>query len=42
MKKKIQEFREKALPNLDKITGGGGGSPIDRDKLKFPKNGRRD
>ena len=41
MKKKIQDFRERALPNLNKITGGAGGSPIDRDKIKFPKNGRR-
>lgn len=40
MKKKIEEFRKKALPNLNKITGGGSDAPIDRDKVKRPKPGK--
>lgn len=38
MKKTIKDFRDRALPNLNKIKGGGGG--IDRDKVIRPKPGK--
>lgn len=41
MKKKVEDFRTRALKNLDKIRGGGADSPIDRDKVRTPKFGKR-
>tara|TARA_R110000850_G_scaffold136380_1_gene257500 strand:+ start:106 stop:234 length:129 start_codon:yes stop_codon:yes gene_type:complete len=42
MRKKMEEFKKRALKNLTKIKGGGGDGPIDTDKIKRPKRGHRD
>lgn len=42
MKKSLKDFQERALMNLEKIQGGGEAGPIDRDKIKYPKPGRKD
>ncbi|WP_373055463.1 hypothetical protein [Zunongwangia sp. H14] len=39
MKKSLKDYRNRALKNLDQIKGGGGGSVIDRDKVRRPKPG---
>tara|TARA_R110000868_G_scaffold120284_4_gene319350 strand:- start:145 stop:270 length:126 start_codon:yes stop_codon:yes gene_type:complete len=41
MRKKMEDFKKRALKNLTKIKGGGDG-PIDTDKIKKPKRGHRD
>lgn len=41
MKKELKDFKSRAIKNLNHIKGGGG-APIDRDKLKIPKPGKRD
>lgn len=40
MKKSVKDYHERALGNLGKVRGGGEDSPVDRDKIKFPKNGK--
>ncbi|WP_262710271.1 MULTISPECIES: hypothetical protein [Antarcticibacterium] len=41
MKKSLQDFKPRALKNLEKIKGGtGGGGAIDRDKVRRPKQGK--
>lgn len=40
MKKTVKDFKERALPNLNKIRGGGSGGGIDRDKVLRPKPGK--
>ncbi|MDX1279542.1 MULTISPECIES: hypothetical protein [Flavobacteriaceae] len=42
MKKKMEEFKSRALKDLTKIKGGGDDGPIDRDKIKRPKRRRRE
>lgn len=42
MKKELKDFKERALKNLNQIKGGGEDVPIDRDKIKTPKVGKRD
>jgi len=42
MKKKLKDFKGRALKNLNQIKGGGEDAPIDRDKIKVPKVGKRD
>jgi len=39
MKKELKDFEGRVLPNLNKIKGGGGAVPIDRDKVPRPKTG---
>jgi hypothetical protein len=41
MRKKMEDFKKRALKNLTKIKGGGDG-PIDTDKIKKQKRGHRD
>lgn len=41
MKKALKEFEGRALKNLDKIRGGGDDGPIDRDKIRTPKPGKK-
>ena len=41
MKKELKDFKTRALKNLNQIKGGGDGGPIDRDKIKTPKPGKR-
>lgn len=41
MKKKLKDFKERALPNLNKIKGGGeSAAGIDRDKVRLPRPGK--
>ncbi|WP_262904325.1 hypothetical protein [Christiangramia sediminis] len=42
MKKELKDFKGRALKNLKQIKGGGVAGPIDRDKIKVPKVGKRD
>jgi len=42
MKKELKSFKGRALKNLNQIKGGGDDAPIDRDKIKVPKVGKRD
>ncbi|WP_281502446.1 hypothetical protein [Arenibacter sp. S6351L] len=42
MRKKMEDFKKRALKNLTKIKGGGDDGPIDTDKIKRPKRGHRD
>lgn len=42
MRKSLNDFRSRALKNLNKVKGGGeedGG--IDRDKIRLPKPGKK-
>ena len=41
MKKELKDYKERAIKNLNGIRGGGE-APIDRDKIKTPKPGKRD
>ncbi|PTX43573.1 hypothetical protein C8P64_2102 [Christiangramia gaetbulicola] len=41
MKKALKDYRGRAIKNLNQIKGGGDEGPIDRDKLKVPKAGKR-
>lgn len=40
MKKSLQDFKSRALKNLEKIKGGGTQGGIDRDKVKRPTQGK--
>lgn len=40
MKKKLSDFKTRALKDLSKIKGGGGPNPIDRDKVRRPTPGK--
>ena len=40
MKKSLQEFKPRALKNLEKIKGGGEQRGVDRDKVLRPKPGK--
>ena len=41
MKKELKDYRGRAIKNLNQIKGGGDDGPIDRDKIKVPKAGKR-
>tara|TARA_B100001146_G_C15886826_1_gene308512 strand:- start:119 stop:247 length:129 start_codon:yes stop_codon:yes gene_type:complete len=41
MKKELKDYKERAIKNLNQIKGGGEDGPIDRDKIKVPKAGKR-
>ncbi|SHJ63362.1 hypothetical protein SAMN04487911_12826 [Arenibacter nanhaiticus] len=41
MKKKLEDYKKRALRNLTKIKGGGEDGPIDRDKIRKPRNGTK-
>lgn len=41
MKKELKDYKSRAIKNLNRIKGGEVAGPIDRDKLKIPKAGKR-
>ncbi|MDT0677789.1 hypothetical protein [Autumnicola musiva] len=40
MKKSLEDYRNRAVKNIDRIKGGGDGSVLDRDKVRRPKPGK--
>ncbi|MFD2789288.1 hypothetical protein KCTC52924_01967 [Arenibacter antarcticus] len=41
MRKKMEEFKSRALKDLTKIKGGGEDGPIDTDKIRRPGRKRK-